>query len=92
MFWILGVVVVFGSVAGGYLPHGEPGILFQPLEYLIILGAGIGAFLQGNPKWVITGVLANLGALIKGAPMIKRHIQSCLRLCTLFSSLQKQKG
>ncbi|WP_169568657.1 flagellar motor stator protein MotA [Sneathiella limimaris] len=92
MFWIIGVVVVFGSVAGGYLPHGEAGVLFQPLEYLIILGAGIGAFLQGNPKWVIFGTLANMGALLKGAPYDKKAYSELLTLMYAIFKLAKTKG
>ncbi|NQV20399.1 MAG: flagellar motor stator protein MotA, partial [Rhodospirillales bacterium] len=36
MFFLIGVVVVFGSVLGGYLPHGSMDVLIQPLELLII--------------------------------------------------------
>lgn len=92
MFWIIGVVVVFGSVAGGYLPHGDAGVLFQPLEYLIILGAGIGAFLQGNPKWVIFGTLRNLGALLKGTPYDKKTYSELLTLMYAVFKLAKTKG
>lgn len=92
MFFIIGVVIVFGSVAGGYLPHGEPGILFQPLEYLIILGAGIGGFVQGNPKWVIFGTLGALGNLFKGAPHSKKSYEELLTLMYAIFKLAKTKG
>ena len=29
MFFIIGFVVVFGSVLGGYMPHGDIGVLMQ---------------------------------------------------------------
>ena len=42
MFYIIGVAVVFGSVALGYTMHGGVlAILFQPSEFIIILGADI---------------------------------------------------
>lgn len=92
MFWILGVVITFGCVAGGYAPHGDFGVLFQPLEFLIILGAGAGAFLQGNPKWVIFGSLGSLGALMKGAPYDKKAYSELLTLMYAIFKLAKTKG
>ncbi|CAD5106538.1 flagellar motor stator protein MotA [Zestomonas carbonaria] len=47
---ILGIIVVFASVLGGYvLSHGKIAALIQPFEVLIIGGAAFGAFLQANP-------------------------------------------
>ena len=34
MFPIIGAVIVVGSVLGGYMPHGDLRILFQPFEVL----------------------------------------------------------
>jgi hypothetical protein len=40
MFAIIGIVVVFGAVIAGYLmEHGNMGVLMQPAELIIILGA-----------------------------------------------------
>jgi chemotaxis protein MotA len=59
MLLILGVIIVFGSVAGGYLMHGgQMLVLNQPSEFLIIGGAAIGSLLIGTP----TSVLRRLGA------------------------------
>ncbi|WP_028241595.1 flagellar motor stator protein MotA [Stutzerimonas azotifigens] len=47
---IIGIIVVFASVLGGYvLSHGKIAALIQPFEVLIIGGAALGAFLQANP-------------------------------------------
>ncbi|WP_286786591.1 MULTISPECIES: flagellar motor stator protein MotA [Pseudomonas] len=47
---IIGIIVVFASVLGGYvLSHGKIGALIQPFEVMIIGGAALGAFLQANP-------------------------------------------
>ncbi|SLN44492.1 flagellar motor stator protein MotA [Oceanibacterium hippocampi] len=92
MFWIIGFVVVFGSVAGGYAPHGSFAVLFQPLEFLIILGAAIGAFLQGNPKWVIIGGLKQIGRIVKGAPHSKKSYLELLTLQYAIFKLAKSKG
>ncbi len=50
MVKIIGIVVVFASVLGGYvLSHGQIAALIQPFEVMIIGGAALGAFLQANP-------------------------------------------
>lgn len=47
---IIGIIVVFASVLGGYvLSHGKIAALIQPFEVMIIGGAALGAFLQANP-------------------------------------------
>ncbi|WP_040260047.1 flagellar motor stator protein MotA [Pseudomonas massiliensis] len=47
---IIGIIVVFASVLGGYvLSRGQIAALIQPFEVLIIGGACLGAFLQANP-------------------------------------------
>jgi chemotaxis protein MotA len=58
MLLIVGVVVVFGSVVGGYLMEGGNILLLsQPSEFVIIGGAAIGSLLIGTP----TKVLAKMG-------------------------------
>lgn len=50
MVKIIGIIVVFASVLGGYvLSHGHIAALVQPFEVLIIGGSALGAFLQANP-------------------------------------------
>ena len=45
MLFIIGTLVVIGSVIGGYaMPGGHLGVLWQPFEFLIIFGAAAGAF------------------------------------------------
>ena len=49
MLILLGYVVVLVCVFGGYvLAGGSMGPLYQPLELLIIGGAGVGAFIASN--------------------------------------------
>ena len=50
MFIIIGILVVLGAVAGGYLmEHGNLKVLIQPAELLIIGGAAMGTVLIANP-------------------------------------------
>ena len=51
MLLIVGLVVVFGGVIGGYLMDGGAlGVLNQPAEFVIIGGAAIGSLLVSTPS------------------------------------------
>ena len=68
MFAIIGIVVVFGAVAGGYLmEHGNLKVLVQPAELLIIAGAGVGTLLISNPLHILKSIAGGLPAVFKGS-------------------------
>ncbi|RZQ55836.1 flagellar motor stator protein MotA [Pseudidiomarina tainanensis] len=61
MLIAIGFVVVLFSVFGGYvLAGGALGPIFQPLELLIIGGAGIGAFIAANNGKAIKATLQSV--------------------------------
>jgi chemotaxis protein MotA len=83
MFVIIGFIVVLASVLGGYLIEGGSlGVILHPLgpEGLMIVGAGAGAFLAGNPPHVIKAVVANIGKPFKGSPYTKPVYMEALML------------
>lgn len=93
MFAILGIVVVMGSVIGGYMLNGgHMGVLFQPLEWLIIVGAAIGSMLIGNTKDIIMGVLGNFAMIFKGPHHHKEHYVELLSMLYAVFKLAKTKG
>jgi chemotaxis protein MotA len=54
MFPAIGLVIVIGSVVGGYLLEGgNLSVIMQPVELLIIMGAALGAFVAGSPKKIL---------------------------------------
>lgn len=68
MLVILGYLVVLGSVFGGYaLMGGHFGVLFQPLEVLIIGGAAVGAFIAGNDSKTIRATMKELPRLLRSS-------------------------
>jgi chemotaxis protein MotA len=68
MFPIIGIVVVFGCIAGGYLMEkGNMLVLMQPAELLIIGGAAIGTVLIGNPPHVLKAIIGGLLGVFKGS-------------------------
>ena len=68
MLVIVGYLVVLGSVFGGYaLMGGHFGVLFQPLELLIIGGAAVGAFIVGNDAKTIRATVKELPRLLRSS-------------------------
>jgi chemotaxis protein MotA len=52
---LLGILLIIGCVFGGFMIHGgEMHVIWQPTELLIIVGAGVGAIVLGNPRHVLT--------------------------------------
>ena len=50
MIAIVGILIVFGAIAGGYLmEHGKILVLLQPAELVIIFGAAVGTIIIANP-------------------------------------------
>jgi chemotaxis protein MotA len=93
MFAIIGIVVVSASVLGGYVgAGGHLDVLWQPFEFVIILGAGIGSFLLGNPKKVISGAAANIKLVFSGTRYGKDHYLELLGLLFTLFKLAKTKG
>ncbi|MGY5801359.1 flagellar motor stator protein MotA [Rhizobium hainanense] len=51
---IIGFVVTCGCIIGSFMAMGgDVGALFQPFEFVIIAGAGIGGFIMANPMKVV---------------------------------------
>lgn len=66
MFLILGFIIVFGSIVGGYLMHhGQLAVLLQWNEFLILGGAGIGSMMIGNPPGTLKRVVRQVLDLLK---------------------------
>lgn len=92
MFAIVGLVIVFGCVFGGYSVHGDLGILWQPIEFVIIIGAGLGAFVVANPKPVLSGSAKAFGTLVKGPSYNKDAYVELLGVLYATFKLAKSKG
>ena len=54
MTFVIGMIVVFGCLLGGFAAMGgHIDVLWQPFEYIIILGSAIGTFFVANPMKVV---------------------------------------
>jgi chemotaxis protein MotA len=68
MLLLIGIVIVFGSVVGGYLMHGgNLLVIYQPSEFLIIGGAAAGSLVIGTPPKVLKMLMSQMkGVMGKG--------------------------
>ncbi|NDF12724.1 MAG: flagellar motor stator protein MotA [Proteobacteria bacterium] len=93
MLFPIGMLVVIGSVLGGYVMHGgHLVVLWQPTEFIVIFGAGIGSFIIGNPSHVSKGALSRFKTLFKGKPYTTQSYLDLL--CFMFTvfKIMKTKG
>jgi chemotaxis protein MotA len=62
---IVGLLIIFGSVFGGYmLMGGTFAAIWHPIEILVIAGAGAGALVLGNPGHVLHELAHQLKKII----------------------------
>lgn len=81
MFAIIGILVVFGAVIGGYLmEHGNMRVLLQPAELLIIGGAACGTVLIANPLHILKRIAAGIMGAFKSSPFTKERYLASLKM------------
>lgn len=89
MIGLIGIVVVFSTVFGGYLlAGGKMGIILKalPFEMLMICGAAIGAFTISNDNSAIKQTLKDLGKVFKGPKWQSQDYRDLL--CLLFELIR----
>ncbi|MCB1361990.1 MAG: flagellar motor stator protein MotA [Rhodobacter sp.] len=89
MIGIIGIVVVFVMVFGGYVAAGGHfGIILHslPFELTMIMGAAIGAFLIANDGAGVKQTLKDIGKVFKGAQWKPADYQDLL--CLLFELIR----
>jgi chemotaxis protein MotA len=90
---ILGIVIVLGAIAGGYLmEHGKLLVLMQPAEVLIILGAAIGTVIVGNPLPVLMQIFKGLLGVFTGSPFTKAFYLENLKMVYELLNLARKSG
>jgi chemotaxis protein MotA len=91
VFLIVGLVVVFGSIIGGYvMHHGQIAVLIQINEFIIIGGAALGALVIGNPPGTLRRALAAMIGLLKPPPFNPAAYRELLQvLYVVFQTARK---
>lgn len=85
MFIIIGIVIVFGAVIGGFMMvGGSPLLLIQPAEFIVIGGAAIGGLLISSPLPLLKKII---GAVPKAMSNKEYSKQDYLDLLKSFYEL-----
>lgn len=95
MFQIIGVVVVFGMVFGGFMlagGHFDVIIKAAPFEMMMIMGAAVGAFLIGNSFKTVLAALGGLGKILAGPKWKTKDYTDLLSLMFALTKTMKTKG
>src|SRR5438105_4123637 len=93
MFSIIGIVVVFGAIVGGYLmEHGHLAVLMQPAELVIIFGAAIGTVLIANPLPVVIKMVKMILAVFGGNKFSKPFYLENLKMLNEIFSYARKSG
>jgi chemotaxis protein MotA len=90
---MIGYIVTLVAVFGGYaLEGGHLGALVQPVELLMIGGAGIGAFIVGNGGKAIRATFTALPALLRGSRYSKALYMEILALLYVLLAKARKDG
>jgi chemotaxis protein MotA len=93
MFAIIGILVVFGAVIGGFLMEkGHIAVLIQPAELLILVGAATGTLLVANPMHIIKDIVSGLLGVLKGSAFAKERYLSTLKMMYQFLNKVRKEG
>lgn len=93
MFVIIGYVVILGCVLGGFLmAGGHLGVLWQPVEVLIIVGAALGSFFASNTMSTIKGAVAGGMGTLKGSRFTKEYYLELLMSFNALSQKARKEG
>src|SRR5437870_5243902 len=92
MFAIIGIVVVFGSIVGGYLmEHGNLMVLIQPAELLIIGGAAAGTVLIANPLHILKQIAGGVAGVFGSSKFTKQvYLDSLKTIYDLFNKARRE--
>lgn len=93
MLVLIGYIVVFATVFGGFvISGGQMGALYQPTELLIIGGAGVGAFIVGNNGKAIQATLKAIPQLFRASRYNKAFYMDLMALLYRLLAKGRQQG
>ena len=93
MLAVIGYVIVFGAVLGGFaIEGGAIAILIQPVEFLIIGGAAIGALVVGTPLKILMAMLNGVKTAILGNGYTRADYMELFALLFEIFSVMRKSG
>lgn len=95
MFQIIGIVLLFAMVFGGYtIAGGKMGVILKslPYEMMMIGGAAIAALIMANSTATLKGLLGSFGRMFGGNKWKKQDYKDLLSLLFQLTKTMKSKG
>jgi chemotaxis protein MotA len=93
MIIIVGAIIVFASVLGGFvMAGGHPGALIQISEFIVICGAAGGAMIIMSPKKVLMDMFHQMTAALKGTPHNKSAYEELFKALYELFMLARRNG
>lgn len=89
---IVGIIVVLVCVVGGFSMHGNPAVLLQWTEFIIIGGAAAGATLISNPVSLLKKIVAGALGTLKGPKVSKKAYIELMQLLYELFQFAKREG
>ncbi|MCA9674400.1 MAG: flagellar motor stator protein MotA [Kofleriaceae bacterium] len=88
---LVGILIVLGCVGGGFaIAGGNFGVLFQPAEFVVIVGAGVGALVATAPGRMRARVMRALKAAFKdGVPKKDDYLELLKLLYDVFQLVRR---
>jgi chemotaxis protein MotA len=92
MTFVLGIIIVIGCLLGGFAAMGgHIGVLWQPWEYVIILGSAIGTFFLANPMKIVKDSFKGIMEAIKeSTPKPRDYLDTLAILYALMRELRSK--
>ena len=93
MFTIIGLIVVFGSVFGGFaMGGGSFSVLVQPNELLVIGGAALGTLIVSSPGLFRSRVVGIMTKSLSGTTPLKAEYLDLLKLQFELYAFMRKNG
>ncbi len=93
MIAIIGILVVLGSVLGGFsIAGGKIPALFHVAEIIVILGTAFGTVLISTPVPVLKLMIGKMGGVLKGTPYSAGAYLDTLKLLYELFQLARKDG
>jgi chemotaxis protein MotA len=93
MFPLIGIIIVFGSIAAGFLMEkGNLLVLVQPAELIIIGGSAIGTILVANPLGLAIKIFKSVLGILSGNPFTKEFYLETLKMLSDIFIFARKSG
>jgi len=93
MIALIGIVIVLGAIAGGYvMEKGNLLVLMQPAELLIIFGSAVGTVIVGNPPPTLVKIVKGILRVLSGNPFTKNFYLENLKMVYELFTMARKSG